>query len=513
MIAAATTVGTGAGFEQAYFETSRDLLSAIAEALDIQSVLPRVSKIANALVPHDALLVAFVDGSGELLVHTTAGDLTYVEAGPTGNPVPESLIVGDLRTEAMAAAYDHPKRRVVAAGYRALMSVTARAREQLLSLQFWSKRPYAFDRDGLPMAHRIAQHLAVGVAHDTLARARSAATDPATRSVARPGAPAARASARPLEIVPSGDPRVVGESAAWRVALTMATQVAATDATVLVTGESGTGKEGLARFIHRASSRGRGPFVALNCAALPEHLLESELFGYERGAFTGAQQPKPGMIEMAAGGTLFLDEVTEMSLSAQAKFLRVLQEREFQRLGGTRTVKANIRVIAATNRDLRSAVERGDFREDLYYRLQVFPITIPPLRDRRDDILPLTDALLRDIAAALGRPPAALTREGKQALMEYDWPGNVRELRNALERAAILSEGELIGVEHLALDPTRTAKGAVTSDLGTVECATISRVMRECRGNKSSAARRLGLSRTQLYFRLRKYGIEEQLPA
>jgi transcriptional regulator with PAS, ATPase and Fis domain len=247
---------------------------------------------------------------------------------------------------------------------------------------------------------------------------------------------------------------------------------------------------------------------------LPEHLLESELFGYERGAFTGAQQPKPGMIELAAGGTLFLDEVTEMSPSAQAKFLRVLQEREFQRLGGTRTLKANIRVIAATNRDLRGAVERGDFREDLYYRLQVFPITIPPLRERRDDILPLTEALLHEIVSALGRPPAALTREARQALMEHDWPGNVRELRNALERAAILSQGELIGAEHLALDPTRTtSKGAVTSNLGTVECATISRVMRECRGNKSSAARRLGLSRTQLYFRLRKYGIEEQLSA
>jgi DNA-binding NtrC family response regulator len=202
-----------------------------------------------------------------------------------------------------------------------------------------------------------------------------------------------------------------------------------------------------------------------------------------------------------------------MTLSAQAKFLRVLQEREFQRLGGTRPLKANIRVIAASNRDLRQAVERGDFREDLYYRLQVFPIAIPPLRDRRDDILPLSEALLHDIGSSLRHPPAGLTREARQALIEHDWPGNVRELRNALERAAILSDGSVIGQEHLALEGVRSSKSAVASDLGTVECTTISRVMGECRGNKSRAARRLGLSRTQLYFRLRKYGIEEQVPA
>lgn len=293
----------------------------------------------------------------------------------------------------------------------------------------------------------------------------------------------------------------------------MAAQVAATDSTVLVTGESGTGKEVLARFIHRSSTRQRGSFVALNCAALPEHLLESELFGFERGAFTGAQQPKPGLIELAAGGTLFLDEVTEMSPSAQAKFLRVLQEREFLRLGGTRPIKANIRVIAATNRDLRHAVQQGDFREDLYYRLQVFPIAIPPLRERRDDILPLSEVLLREVGSSLRHPPVGLTGEARRTLVEHGWPGNVRELRNALERAAILAQGELIRPAHLALDRADSRPCAVPEDLSTMERATISRVMRECRGNKSSAARRLGLSRTQLYFRLRKYGLEEQLPA
>ena len=209
--------------------------------------------------------------------------------------------------------------------------------------------------------------------------------------------------------------QVVGESVEWREVLRKATQVAPTDTTVLITGESGTGKEVVARFIHAASARKTGPFVALNCAALPEQLLESELFGYERGAFTSAQQAKPGQVELASGGVLFLDEVSEMSLSAQAKFLRVLQEREFQRLGGTRLLKANIRVIAATNRDLRKAVERGDFREDLFYRLSVFDIQIPPLRDRPSDIVPLSESFLQEIGRSFGRPPAGLTREARHA--------------------------------------------------------------------------------------------------
>jgi two-component system response regulator FlrC len=277
----------------------------------------------------------------------------------------------------------------------------------------------------------------------------------------------------------------------------------------LLTGESGTGKEVVARFIHRASARKDGAFVALNCAALPEHLLESELFGYERGAFTGAQQSKPGQIEAASGGVLFLDEVGEMSRSAQAKFLRVLQEREFQRLGGTRLQKANIRLIAATNRDLRKAVERSHFREDFFYRIQVFDVHIPPLRERRKDILVLSDAFLQEIGKSLGRPPAGLTVTARTALLQHDWPGNVRELRNALERAAILCEGGLIAAEHLSLQTARRVTAMpVTNDLNVVERQTIEQVMRDTRWNKSKAARRLGLSRTQLYGRLRKHDLE-----
>jgi two-component system response regulator FlrC len=321
----------------------------------------------------------------------------------------------------------------------------------------------------------------------------------------------------------SGYGRIVGTSEAWKGVLRAATQVASTDTTVLLTGGSGTGKEVVARYIHRASARSRGPFVAVNCAALPEPLLESELFGHERGAFTGAEQAKPGQIEMASGGVLFLDEVGEMSIPAQAKFLRVLQEREFQRLGGTRPIKANVRVIAATNRELRQAMERGDFREDLYYRLQVFGIRLPPLFERPEDILPLSGVFLEDIGRSFGRPPAGMTNETKEALLAYGWPGNVRQLRNVLERAAIVCDGGLIAPEHLSLDiddrrgaialaggRQGSVSGSGTTNVRTVERELVQRVLTESGGNKSRAAKRLGLTRKQLYVRLRQYAEEER---
>ncbi|HKB13897.1 MAG TPA: sigma 54-interacting transcriptional regulator [Vicinamibacterales bacterium] len=333
----------------------------------------------------------------------------------------------------------------------------------------------------------------------------------------RPAGRAAQLDARVValtqELGSRSNLHIIGESQQWRAVLTKAARVAATETTVIVTGESGTGKEVVARFIHRASARAKGPFVALNCAALPEQLLESELFGYERGAFTSAQQSKPGLVEMAAGGVLFLDEVSEMSLAAQAKFLRLLQEREFQRLGGTRVLKANIRVIAATNRDLAKAVERGTFREDLFYRLHVFDIPIAPLRERPDDILPLSAAFLQEIARTLGRPAPALSAAAREALLGYEWPGNIRELRNALERAAIVCEGGFIQAEDLGLQKRAgTASQASTPSSGlltALERTTIARVLQETGWNKSTAAKRLGLSRTQLYGRMRKFGIAD----
>jgi transcriptional regulator with PAS, ATPase and Fis domain len=296
----------------------------------------------------------------------------------------------------------------------------------------------------------------------------------------------------------------VGPSDAWREVIRRATHVAATEATTCLQGESGTGKEVVARFIHQRSPRGRGPFIAINCAALPEQLLESELFGFERGAFTGALQPKPGQIELAAGGVLFLDEVTEMTPVAQAKFLRVLQEHEFLRLGGTRPIRANVRVIAATNRNLDDAVANGEFRADLYYRLNVFDIHIPPLRERRDDILPLAAGFLHEFAGAR----VQLTAEAAEALRRHEWPGNVRELRNVLERALIMCDGGVIDAAHLCLRARKEVPLSNITDLGTLEKKAIERAMRDTDGNKVRAARQLGISRMQLYARLRKYGFE-----
>ena len=322
-----------------------------------------------------------------------------------------------------------------------------------------------------------------------------------------------QADRRDISLIDDGreQENVFGVSDAWHDVLKRATRVAATEATTCLQGESGTGKEVVARFIHGRSPRRRGPFVAINCAALPEQLFESELFGFERGAFTGAQQAKPGLIELASGGVLFLDEVTEMTPAAQAKFLRVLQEREFVRLGGSRPVRANVRVIAATNRDLHDAVARGQFRDDLYYRLNVFDIHIPPLRQRRADIPALVLGFLREFAHTAGCR-VDITSEAMDALVRHNWPGNVRELRNVLERATILCEGGSIRFEDLAL--RRAAPARVEStDLEAIERHTIERVMRETSGNKVQASRRLGISRMQLYTRLRKYGLETAMPA
>jgi two-component system, response regulator FlrC len=244
-----------------------------------------------------------------------------------------------------------------------------------------------------------------------------------------------------------------------RALYALATRVAATECTVLINGESGTGKEILARYIHDRSPRARAPFVAINCAAIPENMLEAMLFGYERGAFTGAQNAHAGKFEQAQGGTLLLDEITEMPLALQAKLLRVLQEREVERLGSRSMMSLDVRVLATTNRDLRALVQAGGFREDLFYRLCVFPITIPALRERRDDVLPLAMRLLESRSARGARIPA-LSADAAQLLLGYDWPGNIRELDNLLQRAMILASGPLIEAGHIHFEALRDAAPA-----------------------------------------------------
>jgi transcriptional regulator with GAF, ATPase, and Fis domain len=488
-------------------ESSIELLRTISEVLDIRRVFPRVSDIVNRVLPHDHLQLLFIDRENHVTLQA-ASTSHFPDLGPItiADPAPDFRVVSDLRTTDMRVTEPPDvQARIVEAGYRSSLSIKSVARDQQMRLLFLSKRVDAYVTSDVAVARRIGDYIALAVSHEQLAEAEGQAA--AAHARAERLDQRVKSLAAELDLK-TGVGHAVGQSPEWKDVLKKATQVAATDTTALLQGESGTGKEVVARFIHRASPRKDGPFVAINCAALPEQLLESEVFGHERGAFTGAQQSKPGQLELASGGTLFLDEVSEMSPSAQAKFLRVLQEREFQRLGGTRLLKANVRVIAATNRDLRKGVERGSFREDLYYRLQVFEIRIPPLRDRKNDVLPLADAFLRDISRSFARPPAGLTKDARDALLSYHWPGNVRELRNAVERAAILCEGGLIASQHLMLQADRKTATAETTDLNQVERQTIEQVVRETHGNKSKAAKRLGLTRTQLYGRLRKYGLD-----
>jgi transcriptional regulator with PAS, ATPase and Fis domain len=295
-----------------------------------------------------------------------------------------------------------------------------------------------------------------------------------------------------------------------REVVQLAERAATSDATVLLGGESGTGKEVLARAIHAASRRADGPFVAVNCAALSAELLESELFGHEKGAFTGAVRAKPGRLELGAGGTLFLDEIGELRLALQGKLLRVLQEREFERVGGTRTLKADVRIVAATNRVLEAAVAAGEFRQDLYYRLKVVALRLPPLRDRPEDIRPLAAHFLSRFAQDAGRPTPRLD-EGAAALLEdYTWPGNVRELGNVLERAVVLGAADVITVDDLPEELHERAPAAsraianVPTEAGyhaavaTAKREILRAALRAEGGHQTRAAKRLGLTQPYL---------------
>jgi two-component system response regulator AtoC len=295
-------------------------------------------------------------------------------------------------------------------------------------------------------------------------------------------------------------------------------KVAPSDTTVLLLGESGTGKELFARAIHSLSARKHAPYVAINCAAIPRELLENELFGSERGAYTGSVARKMGKFEIAQGGTIFLDEVGDLDIALQAKLLRVLQDNTFERLGGTKTLSVDVRLIAASNTDLKKAIEKNQFREDLYYRLSVFPINIPPLRERREDIPQLAEHFVNKYCAEMKKTKKSISQEALALLDKYHWPGNVRELENTIERAIILCEGKKILPEHLAIRiPTpneiRLREGAGLKEVGQyaqaeAERALIIRILNQVRGNKRKAAQALKIDYTTLFEKIKKYGID-----
>ena len=311
-----------------------------------------------------------------------------------------------------------------------------------------------------------------------------------------------------------GGPLLTSQNPAMRRALQLASGVARTPASILLTGESGTGKEVMARFIHASSPRAMRPFVAVNCGAIPENLIESELFGHERGAFSGATERRIGRFESAHTGTLLLDEISEMPLALQTRLLRVLQEREIHRVGGVNPINIDVRIIATCNRDLRQMVREGSFREDLYYRLNVFPLHLPPLNQRKEDLAGLSAAILAQLSERFGRTIPAISELAMERLMGWSWPGNVRELHNVLERALILDPQQLIEPHHILLDDdiarpvtlqsntTVLAPGASLADL---EQDTILQVLEACEGNRTRAAGQLGISIRTLRNRLRDY--------
>jgi transcriptional regulator with PAS, ATPase and Fis domain len=307
---------------------------------------------------------------------------------------------------------------------------------------------------------------------------------------------------------------IVAKSHNMQQVVDLARRVAKVDATVLITGESGSGKERIARLVHDESTRAAGPFIAVNCGAITETLLESELFGHARGAFTGATQDRPGLFESANSGTLLLDEVSEVSSGMQVKLLRVLQEREVRRVGENKSRRVDVRVVAATNRDLSQSVAGGTFRQDLYYRLKVVELHVPPLRDRRDDILPLARVLLADAATRMGRKISGLVPAAADQLLRYEWPGNVRELENAMERAVALASGSRVELEDLPEEirqtfPKPVATMGAVRPLNEIEKNYILSVLELNGGNQTRTAEQLRIGSATLYRKLKSYGAIE----
>jgi transcriptional regulator with GAF, ATPase, and Fis domain len=500
----------------------------LGASLDLRSVFERLAHRVRPLLDCDVMGLLMLDSGRTEWERLARVDLDQQPGAMPRMPVDgfsfaarslagEVVVLSDTRADLDPALPGDSQ--ILANGARAGLIVPLQFGTTVEGIVYFAKRrPHWFGAQQIELGLQIAAQLVLVLQLQKLAEDQ--------RAIALERDRAARLEQRVDHLQRAlgerfGFDQMVGRSQALRAALDLAQRVAPNETSVLVTGESGTGKELVARAIHAASPRSAGPFLALNCAALPETLIESELFGHERGAFTGADKLRAGRFELAAGGTLFLDEIGELPLGAQSKLLRVLQEHEFQRVGGTLLLRADVRLIAATNRDLKAEVEAGRFRRDLYYRLAVFGIHLPPLRERGEDVLLLADAVVQRLQARMGRRTAGLSREARDALLAHDWPGNIRELENAIERALIVSDGSLVAAEDLGLPPpgTRrttspsaapTAEAAAEAALGAPALALLERRMVEdaltaAKGNKSRAAKLLGLTRAQLYTRMKRH--------
>ena len=513
------------------FEQLKGIPQALAASLDLREILATVGEAVRPAFDFDTLgVITIKPGSKEYELFGTVGEppVPGIERIPTSQfSYAATLIAGRPVLFQEASKEFDPgwagDRAMLAAGLESCLWVPLHFGDEVGGVLFFgSHNPYWYDDVDVEVATVVASQIVVGVQHQRLAeeQRRRAAMERRAQTLER-----SLKNARSELFQRYDFDQILGRSPILREALTRAAQVARTDATVLVTGESGTGKELVARAIHYASPRAEGPFVAVNCAALPDTLLESELFGHERGAFTGADRQKPGRFELAAGGTLFLDEIGDLSAAMQVKLLRVLQEREFERVGGTATLKADVRLIAATNRDLAAEMAAKRFRTDLFYRLSVFNVHMPPLRERGDDVLLLADHFIRSLGGNMGKGDLTLSRDARDLLRQHPWPGNIRELQNAIERSLITSQGTLITAAHLDISPglqpvasqpqaappavaAPPAPASAPGSLQALERAAILEALRRTHGHKTQAAALLGITRFQLYTRLKQYGID-----
>jgi transcriptional regulator with GAF, ATPase, and Fis domain len=504
-------------------------------SLKVGDLIERLGEAVRPVLDFDAMSVKVVSENGRDLELVGAFDVDR-DVSPTPVIVStEDCSLPDRVTKDNVVLIRHAEheldarragdRAIIERGVRSLLIaplVFADRVDGVLSLA--KRRPNWYDDADAEVARALASEVIVAIQHQRLAeeRQRLRAMEVKARRLEE------RVESLRGELADRyGFDRIIGRAPVFLESLQQAKKVAATETTVLLTGESGTGKEVLAHAIHHASARADGPFVAVNCAALPETLIESELFGHERGAFTGADKLKRGRFELAAGGTLFLDEIGELAPAIQAKLLRVLQERQYERVGGTVTLAADVRLVAATNRDLERAVADGRFREDLYYRLAVFRVHLPALRERGDDVLLLAGHLARELGAKLGKGDPGLSRDARALLLGHRWPGNIRELQNAIERALIVSDNGLLTPEQFGITlahddrvdaaasasasgmmPEAVSSMAPMESLADLEKRSITEALARASGNKSRAAASLGLSRTQLYTRLKRFGLD-----
>lgn len=501
-------------------ETSRlrmltDVTGLLSSNWDVVQVFPRISaRLRRVLLQEFATFALHDAGTGLLVYQATdfplsQGRMPTAQVSPTETPAGRSMRERKpmiFSKEQLQGFDDEVAKGLIAEGLQSLCCVPLmRPAGPLGVVVLGSTRPNAFQSEDVELIHQVATQLAVAIENHRTA----AEIDQLKRRLGEE-----RSYLEGESRTEGKFPEIVGDSVALKQVLDQVATVAPSEATVLILGETGTGKELIAHAIHRMSRRKDGPFIKVNCAAIPTGLLESELFGHEKGAFTGAISRKIGRIELADGGTLFLDEVGEIPTELQPKLLRVLQDQEFERLGSTRTVKVKVRVVAATNRNLPESVAQGQFRSDLFYRLNVFPIRLPSLRERRDDIPLLIRHFVHKFARRMDRYIETIPRETMKALMYWDWPGNVRELENLMERSVILSEGNALRVPLAELQ-TRSRSQSEVNDrtLDTAERQHILRVLRETGGVLSGpegAARRLGLKRTTLQSKMQRLGISRK---